>query len=179
MGNIYNKKIRDRNNWFLIKFFHSISFFKTAKIYLKDLEIPVLFDLINGVQESNFLKNNADIITDSDSLAFALKFDFGSETIFVGARFRRSGGNSLNFLRSFMIGTLNNNGRTFPLGVISFLLKERGMWKSMFLQALIGRDDLDQITAQFTKNNGNDFLLCNKKFLWVKMSKWNEISKQY
>ena len=147
LAETYNKKIHDRNNSFLIKFFHSISFFKTAKIYLKDLDIPVLFDLINGVQESNFLKNNADIITDSDSLAFTLKFDFGSETIFVGARFRSSGGNSLNFLRSFMIGTLNNNGRTFPLGVISFLLKERGMWKGMFLQALIGRDDLDQITA--------------------------------
>ena len=147
LGDVYNKKIRGRNNSFLIKFFHSISFFKTAKIYLKDLEIPVLFDLINGVQESNFLKKNADIITDSDSLAFTLKFDFGSETIFVGARFRRSGGNSLNFLRSFMIGTLNNNGRTFPLGVISFLLKERGVWKGMFLQALIGSDDLDQITA--------------------------------
>jgi len=145
LANIYIKKIRDRNNWFLIKFFHSISFFKTAKIYLKDLEVPILFDLINGVKKSDFLKKDADIITDSDSLAFALKFDYGSETIFVGARFRRSGGNSLNFLRAFMIGTLNNNGRTFPLGIIGFLLKERGLWKSMFLQALIGRDDLDQI----------------------------------
>ena len=147
LGEAYNKKIHDRNNVFLIKFFHSILFFKTAKIYLKDLEISVSFDLVKGVRKSNFLKKNADIITDSDSLAFALKFDFGSETIFVGARFRKSGGNSLNFLRSFMIGTLNNNGRTFPLGVITFLLKERGMWKGMFLQALIGRHNLDQITA--------------------------------
>ena len=147
LGDEYNKKIHKRNNLFLIKFFHTIFFFKTAKIYLKDLEIPVSFDLVNGIQKSNFLKKNADIITDSDSLAFALKFDFGSETIFVGARFRKSGGNSLNFLRSFMIGTLNNNGRTFPLGVISFLIKERGMWKGMFLHALIGRQNLDQITA--------------------------------
>ena len=145
LANTYNKKIRDRNNWFLIKFFHSISFFKTTKVYLKDLEISIVFDLINGIQKSNFLKKDADIITDSDSLAFALKFDFGSETIFVGARFRNSGGKALNFLRIFMIGTLNNNGRTFPLGIIGFLLKDRSMWKGMFLQAILGRDDLDDI----------------------------------
>jgi hypothetical protein len=152
LSNKYIKKIRDRNNWLLIKLFHSISFFKTSKIYLKDLKISISFDLINGVQKSNFIKNDADIITDSDSLAFALKFDYGSETIFVGARFRKSGGNSLNFLRSFMIGTLNNNGRTFPLGVIWFLLKERGMWKNMFLQAIIGRKDLDGIIKDSVQN---------------------------
>jgi len=44
-----------------------------------------------------------------------------------------------------MIGTLNNNGRTFPLGIIGFLLKDRTMWKNMFLQGIIGRDDLDDI----------------------------------
>ena len=91
------------------------------------------------------MKNDADIITDSDSLAFALKFDYGSETIFVGARFRNSGGKALNFLRAFMIGTLNNNGRTFPLGIIGFLLKDRSMWKNMFVQAILGRGDLDDI----------------------------------
>jgi UDP-MurNAc hydroxylase len=145
LAKMYNKKIHDTNNWFLIKFFHSVSFFKTANIYLKDLKISVSFDLINGIQESNISKKDVDIITDSDSLAFALKFDYGSETIFVGARFRNSGGKALNFLRAFMIGTLNNNGRTFPLGIIGFLLKDRTMWKNMFFQAILGRDDLDDI----------------------------------
>ena len=145
LAETYNKKIHDRNNSFLIKFFHSISFFKTTKIYLKDLEISILFNLIHGIKETNFLKNDADIITDSDSLAFALKFDYGSETMFVGARFRNSEGKALNFLRAFMIGTLNNNGRTFPLGIIGFLLKDRSMWKNMFVQAILGRDDLDDI----------------------------------
>ena len=145
LAETYNKKINDRNNSFLIKFFHSISFFKTTKIYLKDLEISIIFNLIQGIKETNFLKNDADIITDSDSLAFALKFDYGSETIFVGARFRNSGGKALNFLRAFMIGTLNNNGRTFPLGIIGFLLKDRSMWKNMFVQAILGRGDLDDI----------------------------------
>ena len=63
----------------------------------------------------------------------------------MGARFRNSGGKALNFLRAFMIGTLNNNGRTFPLGIIGFLLKDRSMWKNMFVQAILGRGDLDDI----------------------------------
>lgn len=151
LANIYRTKIRDKNNWFLIKFFHSISFFKTAKIYLKDLEVPILFDLINGVRESNFLKKDADIITDSDSLAFAFKFDFGADTLLAGARFRGSGGKTLNFFRAFLIGTLNNNGRTFPFGVIGFLLREKSMWKSMFIQSILGSYDLDDIIKDQVK----------------------------
>ena len=44
---IYIKKIRDRNNWTVIKLFYFISFFKTSKIYLKDLELNITFYLIH------------------------------------------------------------------------------------------------------------------------------------
>ena len=140
---IYIKKIRDRNNWAVIKLFHSISFFKTAKIYLKDLELSITFDLIHGINESNFLKKDADIIMDSDSLAFAFKLDFGADTLLANARFRKSGGRTMIFFRQFVIGTLNNNGRTFPFGVIGFLLRERSMWKSLFVQAILGNYDFE------------------------------------
>jgi hypothetical protein len=140
---IYIKKIRDRNNWAVIKLFHSISFFKTAKIYLKDLELPITFDLIHGINESNFLKKDADIIMDSDSLTFAFKLDFGADTLLANARFRKSGGRTMIFFRQFVIGTLNNNGRTFPFGVIGFLLRERSMWKSLFVEAILGNYDFE------------------------------------
>jgi UDP-MurNAc hydroxylase len=142
-SNNYITNIRNRNNWTLIKLAHSISFLKSAKIFLKDLELSVTFDLINGLNQSNFSKNNADIIMDSDSLAFAFKFDYGADTLLANARFRKSGGRTMIFFRQFMIGTLNNNGRTFPLGIIGFLLRERSMWKSLFVEAILGKYDFE------------------------------------
>jgi len=139
----YIQNIRDRNNWTMIKLAHSVSFFKTAKIYLKDLELSLTFDLIHGINESDFSKKDADIIMDSDSLAFAFKFDFGADTLLANARFRKSGGRTMIFFRQFMIGTLNNNGRTFPFGVIGFLLRERSMWKSLFVEAILGNYDFE------------------------------------
>ena len=35
--------------------------------------------------------------------------------------------------------TLNNNGRTFPMGVIGFLFHERSMWKTKFLEIILGK----------------------------------------
>lgn len=143
LSKIYIKKIQEQNNWTLIKFFHFVSFLKTAKIFLKDLELPVTFDLINGIHKSNFSKKTADIIIDSDSLAFALKFDFGADTLLANARFRKSGGRTMIFFRQFMIGTLNNNGRTFPFGIIGFLLREKSMWKTLFVEAILGKYDFE------------------------------------
>ena len=89
------------------------------------------------------LNVNADIIMDSDSLAFTFKFEYGADTLLANARFRKSGGRTMIFFRQFMIGTLNNNGRTFPLGIIGFLLRERSMWKSLFVEAILGKYDFE------------------------------------
>ena len=141
VSNKYIKNIQNKNNWTLIKLAHYVSFLKTAKIYLKDLELSITFNLVHGINESSFLKNDADIIMDSDSLAFVFKFDYGADTLLANARFRKSGGRTMIFFRQFMIGTLNNNGRTFPLGIIGFLLRERSMWKSLFIEAILGKYD--------------------------------------
>jgi hypothetical protein len=34
---------------------------------------------------------------------------------------------------------MNNNGRTFPFGVIGFLFHEKSMWKSKFLEIILGK----------------------------------------
>ena len=137
----YLERIHDKNNWTFVYLLHKINFFKTAKIYLKDLDLPIKFNLLDGIGESDFSKNDADIITDSDSLAFALKFDYGADTLLANARFRTSGGRTMNFFRLFMIGTLNNNGRRFPFGIIGFLLREKSMWKTLFIEAILGNYD--------------------------------------
>tara|TARA_Y100001936_G_scaffold39559_1_gene37987 strand:+ start:20573 stop:21904 length:1332 start_codon:yes stop_codon:yes gene_type:complete len=135
----YIENIKKRNNWTFVVFLHKINFFKTTYIFLKDLNCSFSFDLINGLQKSNLDASSVDIITDSDSLSFTLSWDYGMDTLFVNARFRTSGGKIMNFFRLFLIGTLNNNGRTFPLGVIGFLFHEKSMWKTKFLEIILGK----------------------------------------
>ena len=135
----YIENIKKRNNWKFVVFLHKINFFKTTHIFLKDLNASFSFNLINGLECSKLDKSFVDIITDSDSLSFALSWDYGMDTLFVNARFRTSGGKIMNFFRLFLIGTLNNNGRTFPLGVIGFLLHEKSMWKTKFLEIILGK----------------------------------------
>ena len=139
ISSLYIENIKRKNNWFFIKFLHKINFFKTSYIFLKDHENSYSFNLINGLKESKKQKNHVDIITDSDSLSFALSWDYGMDTLFVNARFRTSGGQIMNFFRLFLIGTLNNNGRTFPLGVLGFLFHEKSMWKTKFLEIILGK----------------------------------------
>ena len=125
-----------------VKLLHNLHFFKTTNIFLKDLNISVSFNLIDGLKKSVSDKLNIDIITDSDSLSFVFSWDYGVDTLFVNGRFRTSGGKIMNFFRLFLIGTLNNNGRTFPLGVLGFLLNERSMWKTKFLEIILGKYNL-------------------------------------
>ena len=138
----YINNIKKRNNWIFVNFLHKINFFKTTNIFLKDLNCSFSFNLIDGLLESQMNKSDVDIITDSDSLSFTFSWDYGVDTLFVNARFRTSGGKIMNFFRLFLIGTLNNNGRTFPLGVLGFLFHERSMWKTKFLEIILGKYDL-------------------------------------
>ena len=142
LASTYIDNVKKRNNWIFVSFLHKFHFFKTTNIFLKDLNISVSFNLIDGLKKSRVDKSNVDIITDSDSLSFVLTWDYGVDTLFVNARFRSSGGKIMNFFRLFLIGTLNNNGRTFPFGVIGFLLNERSMWKTKFLEIILGKYDL-------------------------------------
>jgi len=139
LAKIYLENIKNRNNWFFINLLHKINFFKTTTIFLKDNNSSYTFNLIDGLQNSQINKSNVDIITDSDSLGFVFSWDYGMDTLFVNARFRTSGGKVMNFFRMFLIGTLNNNGRTFPVGVIGFLFSEKSMWKTKFLEIILGK----------------------------------------
>ena len=135
----YIENIKKRNNWDFVKFLHTINFFRTSHIFLKDHNCSFSFNLIDGLKKSKIDEDSVDIITDSDSLSFVFSFDYGMDTLFVNARFRTSGGKIMNFFRLFLIGTLNNNGRTFPMGVIGFLFNEKSMWKTKFLEIILGR----------------------------------------
>jgi ribonuclease BN (tRNA processing enzyme) len=142
LASSYIDNIKKRNSWAIVNLLHRFNFFKTANIFLEDLNTSVSFNLVDGLEKSRINKSDVDIITDSDSISFVFSWDYGVDTLFVNARFRTSGGKIMNFFRLFLIGTLNNNGRTFPLGVIGFLLNERSMWKTKFLEIILGKYDL-------------------------------------
>lgn len=139
LARTYIDKIEKRNNWNFVKLLHKIHFFRSTNIFLKDLDSSFSFNLLDGLKKNEMNKKQVDIITDSDSLAFVFSYDYGMDSLFVNARFRTSGGKIMNFFRLFLIGTLNNNGRTFPMGVLGFLFHERSMWKSKFLEIILGK----------------------------------------
>ena len=141
----YIENIKKRNNWNFVKFLHTINFFRTSHIFLKDHNCSFSFNLIDGLKKSKIDEDSVDIITDSDSLSFVFSFDYGMDTLFVNARFRTSGGKIMNFFRLVLIGTLNNNGRTFPMGVIGFLFNEKSMRKTKFLEIILGRYALKKL----------------------------------
>ena len=120
--------LRKRNSWFFIRLCYFIGIFKTVKIVVKDINTSISFDAIHGIQQLDFDVNEADIITDSDSLADVLKSDWGADTLAVNGRYRTSGGNKHNFFRLFLISAFNTSGWSFPFGVIEFLLRHRGAW---------------------------------------------------
>jgi len=121
-------KIRERNSWFFIRLCYLIGIFKTAKIFVKDLNASICFNALHGIRIVPFDIGEADIITDSDSLALVLKNDWGADTLSVNARYRTSGGNVQNFFRFFYISSFNVSGWSFPKGVIEFILRRRGAW---------------------------------------------------
>ena len=117
----YRNKIKKKNSMTLIKLLYLKKELIESKIYLRDLQSLITFDLINGIQESEFKWYEADIITDSDSLSFVFQFEYGADTLHVNGRFETAEGNISNFFNTFRIGTLNNNGRTvldlFKIGI--------------------------------------------------------------
>ncbi len=118
----YIQRIRDRNSWFGIRLLYLIHLLKTAKVALRDLEVTIFFDLTKGIEEGAFDVGEADIITDSDSLAFALRFGWGADTLHVNAKFLTAGGNERNFFKSFFISTCNTAGWSFPFGILRLTL---------------------------------------------------------
>ena len=111
MCNSYRKKIREKNNMALVRFLHHYNVFHTTKIYLKDLQTAIVFDLVDGIREANFEPKDADIITDSDSLNFVFEFEYGADSLRVNGRYETGNGNVARFFSAFKLGTLNNNGR--------------------------------------------------------------------
>jgi beta-lactamase family protein len=91
-----------------------VRFFAPASIYVTDLQRCARFDIFNGLREApDLTPRDVDISLSSDSLNYALKFDWGMETLYVNACFQASQPGFKNFRRTLSVALLNNMGKTF------------------------------------------------------------------
>jgi len=132
LANSFVPKINKKNSRLAIHFLYWFRFFKTAKVFLQDYNTPIFFDLLHGIREGTFDIKDADIITDSDSLAYIVENEWGTDTLAINARFRPSGGNTNNFFKALQISTFNNHEWSFPIEAIGFYWK----WRSFLLTKL-------------------------------------------
>ena len=117
----YCERILHHNDGVMLKLcgLFNIMMFQTLKVALWDGR-SFDFDLKEGLQRRGGEENDwaPDITTDSDSLAFMLRVDWGLDSLLVNGRFRASAAGSQKMLRVFALSTLNNTGRRFDLNLL-------------------------------------------------------------
>jgi len=125
----YIKKIHQNNFSLVIRLLKWGKYFRSVNIKLTDLDITVNLDIVKGLTKVNNLDNNEiDILLSSDSLNYALNFDWGAETLYVNGKYQIQRHERI-FFRQFYISILNSCGYFFPFGVIKFLFKEKIAWR--------------------------------------------------
>jgi hypothetical protein len=106
---IYSKRLLSKNPS-LKSLFKKLHF----RFFISDLNIACLFDGRKGMIETNFSKENADIIISSEALFYIFKFEWGAGTCNVNARFQTTEkGDAYRFNLLLKIGNLNNEGKIF------------------------------------------------------------------
>jgi hypothetical protein len=125
----FQQRFWKRNSRFCIRAYYLSGFVRPAPVFLSDLGIAVVFDLVHGARRADMPRAECEIEMSADSLAYCLAVDWGAETLYVNGRYRILGGNERNFFRNFYPAILNNAGVGFPWGAIAFLLKEKLTWR--------------------------------------------------
>lgn len=111
-NNNYIKRIYEKNNMWLLYALYKIGFVKPLKIYVSDLNINFIFNIINGLTLDKESKKSEDSLhIHSNSLAYIFDYDFGFDTLIVNARFQIIDELKSRLTRNFMIGSIMNTGR--------------------------------------------------------------------
>jgi UDP-MurNAc hydroxylase len=113
-GRDHMARIRQKNSraWLWLANLPPVRFFSPASIYITDLHRRARFDIVRGLR-ADFSPGEADIAMSSDSLHYALKLDWGMETLYVNGCFQASQAGFKNFRRTLAVAQLNNMGKTF------------------------------------------------------------------
>lgn len=113
LGSSYAARIRSKNNGLFLRLvrLRPLSIGQPIVIHLSDHDRSVRFDPFDGIQVVDDRAH--DIVMASDSLAFCLRFEFGSETLSVNGRFTTATrADCYRLLNAFGVGALNYRGKS-------------------------------------------------------------------
>lgn len=128
----YVLRVGKRNNRLAMRLLYATGFVRPIHVRLRDTEETATFDALRGLRKAP-PKTSPDFVTDSDSLAFCLKEDFGAETLYVNGRYESHARHDKDFFRNFYFSILNNQGYDFPMGAAKFVLQEKVLWRFRLL----------------------------------------------
>jgi len=135
------ERVKAENSTVFIKLFYLLRLFKRPLIYLIDKDEVYKFDILSGITRMDGIaQSEADIAMHSESLNYALGFDWGGNTLQINGRFTspKSPSSYLNFFIVMKILLHNNAGRSFPFGVIKMYLRDGRVFK--VLKQLVTRN---------------------------------------
>jgi hypothetical protein len=108
-------RLRRRNMLWTLKPLQWLRLLVPIRIYLGDCDRTVSFDMFSGVTDLGQGAHSPDIEMSGESLLFALKFDYGFDTLLINGRFQeRVPGAHRMLSRQFGVARYNNNALTFP-----------------------------------------------------------------
>jgi UDP-MurNAc hydroxylase len=118
-GEDFGKRRKIQNNQLALKIatYFPFKIGRPIKIFLTDLRLNVVVNPSNGRLFFYYNEDPAEIEMSSESFAFLLKFDYGSDTLSVNGRFRSTQENYKKLLKAFSIANLNNGGRSLSLNL--------------------------------------------------------------
>ncbi|MGE0488313.1 MAG: MBL fold metallo-hydrolase [Vulcanimicrobiota bacterium] len=118
-------RVRDRNHLPALRLAYRLNFFKPVQLYLTDHRRAYRLDLLTGLHPTPMAAEECDLWMHSESLEFALRFEWGAETLHVNGRFRSLGRDRhWNFFSLFLVPVQNNHGRSFPWGILAHYWRE-------------------------------------------------------
>lgn len=115
----YIKKLKEKNNFLIVRFLRLIGLFKDIKIFIEDKNKLFKFNIFSGLEKIESVNDKKNLISlHSNSLAFIFDFTFGFDTLIVNGRLTTNSANFQSFKETFFLGTLNNTGRYLQLSKV-------------------------------------------------------------
>jgi hypothetical protein len=106
---LFSSKLLSKNPT-LLQLFKKLNF----RIYLDDLNHSVIFDINQGLKDSDFLRENACIVISSEALKYIFQFEWGASTCNINARYQTTElDDDYPFNLLLRIGQMNNQGKVF------------------------------------------------------------------
>jgi len=133
----YIKRLKEKNNFFIVRLLKLIGLFKDIEIFVQDKKKYYNFNIFSGLEEINSTSKNENLISlHSNSLAFIFDYNFGFDTLIVNARFTSNSSYYQRFKETFFLGTLNNTGRYLKLSKIHKYLDKNFIVKCLEILGL-------------------------------------------